>query len=150
MPRTVAENAGIVLAFLYGADRNAQVTGPDIAAATSLAPQEINDAVTILVENNYIEWQRFLGTAPWAFGYVEITPRGRYQFERERDAQHPASPVALQAPVPTDMAARPAAAAIDRPVAMLIMLPRNQLVHRMGSKTRIGRLYRSERAPATA
>ena len=92
MAGTVAKNAGKVLAFLYASEPNAQFDGPTIAGGTGLEPREINDAVTILVENNYIEWQRFLGTAPWAFGYVEITPRGRYEFERGRDARRPAAP----------------------------------------------------------
>lgn len=123
MPRTVGENAGIVLAFLYGADRHAQLNGPAIAAATNLDPQEINDAVTILVENSYIEWQRFLGTAPWAFGYVEITPRGRYQFEREREAQRATLAATVQPSAATGSPVRPVAAALDPAVSMLITAP---------------------------
>jgi hypothetical protein len=49
-----------------------------------LSPPQVNDAVTILVENGFAEWQRFLGTAPFVFGYVQITPRGRVELERIR------------------------------------------------------------------
>jgi hypothetical protein len=108
MPGTVEENAGKVLAFLYNGERSEQYDGPAIAAGTGLVPDEINDAVTILVENSYAEWQRFLGTAPWDFGYVEITPRGRYQYERQR----PSSPAVMPPSAPP---------AVDR--MMLITAP---------------------------
>ena len=47
-----------------------------------MTPGEVNDAVSILEENAHVEWQQFLGTAPWDFGFVEIRPRGRFEYER--------------------------------------------------------------------
>ena len=84
MASTVAENAAKVLEFLYNSKLSEQHSGEAIAAATRLEPQQINDAVTILVENGYASWHRFLGTAPFSFGIVQITSRGRHEYERAR------------------------------------------------------------------
>lgn len=92
MPGTVAENAAKVLGFLYEAEPEVQPGGATIAAGTGLTPSEINDAVTILVENGYAEWLRFLGTHPYAFGNVLITPRGRYEYERAQAVAAPSAP----------------------------------------------------------
>lgn len=86
MPSTIAENAGRILKVLYEADPNAQLDGEAIAAASGLTAREINDAVTILVENGFAEWLRFLGTSPFEFGVVFITSRGRFEFERLQPA----------------------------------------------------------------
>lgn len=86
MAETVAENAGIVFSALYRGERGHQFPGAEIAEATGLAASEINDAVTILEENGYAERMRFLGTAPFQFGYVTITARGRVEYERARSA----------------------------------------------------------------
>lgn len=82
MPTTVVDDAAKILEFLYRADPESQLDGAAVAEGTGLTPQQINDAVTILVENGYAEWLRFLGTRPYAFGNVEITARGRYEYER--------------------------------------------------------------------
>ncbi|MDQ3522820.1 MAG: nucleotide-binding protein [Gemmatimonadota bacterium] len=91
---TVADDAARVLEFLYGSPASAQHRGPDVQAATGLTPKQINDAVTILVENGYATWHRFLGTAPFDFGIVHITSRGRHEYEvarREADVEQTAS-----------------------------------------------------------
>lgn len=92
MPNTIAENAGRILQVLYEADSDSQLDGGELAAASGLNAREINDAVTILVENGYAEWLRFLGTAPFEFGAVHITARGRFEFERARAANTARSP----------------------------------------------------------
>jgi hypothetical protein len=98
---TVAENAGKVLAFLYKAPSNEHYDGSAVQGGTELEPSQINDAVAILVENGYAEWLRFLGTAPFKFGNVWITPRGRFEYERAQAANQPqAAPAEQVAAIP--------------------------------------------------
>jgi len=82
MAGTVAENAAKVLAFLYHGDEKQKFDGANVSEGTGLQPAEVNDAVTILVENGYAEALRFLGTSPYRFGLVYITARGRVEHER--------------------------------------------------------------------
>jgi len=85
MASTIKENAGIILTSLYEESQQSEqpdeVTGQRLQELTKLEPDEINDAVAILRENGYIEWQQWLGTHPFDFGYVEITPRGKAEYE---------------------------------------------------------------------
>lgn len=57
-------------------------SGQELEAATHLSPPEINDAVAILNEWDLVEIQRWFGTAPFQFGQVSITSRGRYERQR--------------------------------------------------------------------
>ncbi len=86
MAATIKENASIILASLYTESKKLgqqdEIDGHHIQELTKLAPDQINDAVAILRDNGYVEWQQFLGTAPFEFGYVEITPRGKAEYER--------------------------------------------------------------------
>lgn len=85
MAETIKENAGIILTALYEESQTSdtpEIEGDKIRELTQLEPQQINDAVEILNDNGYVEWQQFLGTAPFNFGYVEITPRGKAEYER--------------------------------------------------------------------
>lgn len=60
----------------------AHVDGKSLAEVSGLTPAEINDAVSLLVRSGYAEWRQWMGTAPFIFGTVEITPIGRYENER--------------------------------------------------------------------
>ena len=86
MAATIKENAGIILTALYEESQKPgqpdEVTGQRLQELTKLEPDQINDAVAILRDNGYIEWQQFIGTSPFDFGYVEITPRGKVEYER--------------------------------------------------------------------
>ena len=84
MASSIAENAARILAFLAQGPTGAYVDGPAIAAGTNLPPEEINDAVTVLVEDGHAEWQQFYGTNPYSFGIVGVTARGRYEYERAK------------------------------------------------------------------
>lgn len=57
----------------------AWVSGRQLQENTDLSPAEINDAATILRERGLVEWRQYLGTAPFIFGQLTITPRGRYE-----------------------------------------------------------------------
>ena len=53
-----------------------------LATQSDLTPDRINDAVALLVDAGHVAWTQTLGTAPYDFGDVEITPRGRYESQR--------------------------------------------------------------------
>ena len=57
------------------------LTCQQIQGLTELTPSEINDAVGVLAELGFVEPIRVLGTAPFTFHSVTITPRGRYEFQ---------------------------------------------------------------------
>lgn len=59
-----------------------EVDGPTLAEITSLTPNDLNDAVSILQRSGYVEWRQYLGTSPFVFGHVWVTPVGRYEAER--------------------------------------------------------------------
>jgi hypothetical protein len=63
-------------------ESDSEIDGPTLAKLTQLPSQDINDAIALLEGAGYIEWQQFIGTAPYDFGLVWITPRGRYEAER--------------------------------------------------------------------
>lgn len=82
---SIEENAKLILGFLAAQERNdigvSYVAGEKIAEGTGLSPDDINDAITILVDSGLADWVRVMGTAPYIFGDVGITPRGRYEYE---------------------------------------------------------------------
>jgi len=59
-----------------------ELLGPQISELTDLSVNQINDAVTLLVEWGYTNWQQFLGTGPYNFHSITLTPRGRYDYEK--------------------------------------------------------------------
>ena len=56
--------------------------GATLTEITSLSVNDINDAVALLERSGFVEWRRYLGTAPYTFGHIWITPVGRYETER--------------------------------------------------------------------
>lgn len=48
---------------------------------TELVADQINDAVEILAQHGYVSLHRALGTAPYRFRGVELTPSGRLEYE---------------------------------------------------------------------
>jgi len=107
MARSIEENIKIILDALSKESRekgiNASSTGDQLAGATNLTAGEINDAVTLLVESGLAEWIRTLGSAPYTFRAVTITPRGKYEHERAESipSQTPESiTMPIRPPVP--------------------------------------------------
>jgi len=88
MAKTVEENAAIVLEALYKefpkTEGRFEIDGGRVQELTGLSPEEINDAVSILIDAGYVEWFQYLGTAPFDFGHVWITPRGKLEYERAK------------------------------------------------------------------
>lgn len=100
MPASIAENAAMLLNILYDGDQDRQWSGKELTTASQLSPAEINNAAAILDDYGHIEMMRFLGTAPFNFGYVEITPRGRFEVEQQRSASANAQAIAPASPLP--------------------------------------------------
>lgn len=88
MNKSIEEKAADVLAVLAEIERNevgnAWVEAEDLDAELEFDPPEINDVVELLVHSGYAEWQRYMGTAPYKFGRVQITPAGRFELEHAR------------------------------------------------------------------
>lgn len=59
-----------------------EMNGAIIQQITNLTPPDINDAIYLLHSAGYVDWRQYLGTAPYNFGNVWITPVGRYEAER--------------------------------------------------------------------
>ena len=86
MPNLIQNNAITILRTLAEQPRpeggNAEVSGHNLADITGLTPNEINDAITVLIEAGLAEWLQTLGTGPYDFNVVWITSRGRYELGR--------------------------------------------------------------------
>jgi DNA-binding MarR family transcriptional regulator len=106
MAKSIEQNTSVILQTLAEQPRDktqdTAMSGSQLAEATELTPPEINDAVTILIESGLAEWQQWLGTGPYVFGQVSITPRGRYEYERltQMASQGMSSIQAIRPPVP--------------------------------------------------
>lgn len=59
-----------------------EIDGPALADISGLPPHDINDAIALLGRSRYVEWHNILGSEPFDFGEVWITPIGRYEAER--------------------------------------------------------------------
>lgn len=53
-----------------------------VADALDMSPDRLNDAVSVLDDSGYVKALRVMGTAPFDFLKVYITPQGRYELER--------------------------------------------------------------------
>lgn len=105
MAATIKESAGIILTALYEESQKPgqpdEVTGQRLQELTTLEPDQVNDAVAILRDNGYVDWQQFLGTHPFDFGYVEITPRGKAEYERAVEQSKNTHTVPAISPAPS-------------------------------------------------
>ena len=68
----------------YSPTNKFETNGKHIQELTELTPEEINDAISILIDAGYVEWLQYLGTAPFDFGTAWITPRGKLEYERAK------------------------------------------------------------------
>ena len=62
------------------------ISGEHLTTATSLSPDQVNVAVTLMKEAGLVDWYRTLGTAPFEFRQIMLTPRGMYEYERRARA----------------------------------------------------------------
>ena len=82
MATQIDKDAVAILEILANAPRDQHLKGEEIAGQAELDPGRVNDAVAILVHSGWVEWIRWMGTAPFDFGQVTITSRGRYEAQR--------------------------------------------------------------------
>lgn len=103
----IDRDAATILKVLAEAQRGEHVDRNEVARLSELPPDRVNDAVALLVDSGYAEWIQTLGTAPYDFNAVSITPRGRYEYQRIASA-------AAQA-VPRDVEGKPQRSVWDDP-----------------------------------
>ena len=73
MANTIADNAAMLLATLHSGEQDQAWEGKELVRHTNLSAPEVNNAISILESKGYVEWVKFLGTAPFEFGFVSIT-----------------------------------------------------------------------------
>lgn len=56
--------------------------GDELVTMTGISANRVNDAVEVLDGRGLVETRRYMGTAPYDFGGVELTARGRAEAER--------------------------------------------------------------------
>lgn len=67
------------------------VQAQDIQKDLGISPLRINQAVELLKGRGLVEWLTFLNTAPYVFGFLKITSRGEYEFQRRQSVMEVAS-----------------------------------------------------------
>src|SRR5687767_14041589 len=72
-----------IVKVLDEAPRDEYVDRNDVATRSGLPPERVNDAVALLVDSGWAEWEQTFGTAPFDFNCVTITARGRYERQRQ-------------------------------------------------------------------
>ncbi|MDE3096291.1 MAG: hypothetical protein KGK07_09870 [Chloroflexota bacterium] len=97
---TIREDATAVLVELTKQKQFDQTQGQALADVLGMSPEQLNNAIAILEDSGYVKVHRYIGSAPFAFGSVEITPQGRYEVERA-EAEAAAGPGGEPAPAPT-------------------------------------------------
>src|SRR5258708_4920172 len=88
MSDSIEENLQTVMGMLAAVDRDDSgygwAVGDAIAERTGLAPGDINDAVTLLVESGAAKWLQALESHTWRFTLVALTPRGRALLQKAK------------------------------------------------------------------
>jgi len=81
-------------------------SGSELAEATGIEPNRLNDAVELLDLNSYVETRKHLGTDPYTFGSVGLTSLGRFEYQRiksEEDAEQDGDQEIRAAPTRRDL-----------------------------------------------
>jgi len=63
------------------------MTGNQLQEATNLSPAQINDAITILKQQGFVDVRETYGTDPFDFNIVTLNARGRLEFERRKSQE---------------------------------------------------------------
>lgn len=58
------------------------VNGPTLQGVSGLSPIDINKAINELEASGAVEGRHYIGTTPFSFGRIWLTPRGKYEAER--------------------------------------------------------------------
>jgi len=109
MANIILENASKILIKMFEAEENDQYgrdcwfNGKVLSLLTGLTPGDINDAVNLLDDGDYIERQNVLGTAPYRFGSVRLNSKGRYEYHEitAKQQQPPMQTISINTPFTT-------------------------------------------------
>ncbi len=86
--RSLEKSISEVLSCLAGVQRDdtgyGWATGDMIANATGMSSDDINDAVSLLVQSGHARWLAGIGSLPWRFVLVAMTPQGRAMYEKAK------------------------------------------------------------------
>jgi len=97
LPTQVDEDIEVVLECIYKIDEKAGggtgISGEVIHRHTGLRQQRINDAVELLSQGGLIEMHTAIGTYPYNFHSVSITPKGKREFQKEAAPHERQEPV---------------------------------------------------------
>ena len=88
MALEIEKTQNLILKYLHDLSvKNGKVeyiSAQDIQKNLGLEPLKVNQAVELLKSKGLVEWMRFMGNAPFTFGFVELTSRGEYEFQRKQ------------------------------------------------------------------
>jgi len=86
LPTQVDEDIEVVLDCIYRVDEKAgggtRISGEVISRDTGLEQHRINDAVELLSQGGLIKMHTAIGTYPYNFHSVSITPKGKREFQK--------------------------------------------------------------------
>lgn len=82
MATQIDVDSATILRALADAPRGEYVEARTLADRTGLTPDRVNDAMSLLVESGFVEWNQVFGTAPFDFGDATITARGRRELQK--------------------------------------------------------------------
>lgn len=101
MASSISRNVTAILKILAEQPRpeggDAWVSGPAIHEMSGIAPEDVNDAVSVLVDSGLAEWIQTFGSAPYTFSDAWITARGRFELEKAREAEPGDDEVGIEA-----------------------------------------------------
>lgn len=84
---SIEENISIILRLLADLPRgegvDSSISGIELTDQLELSVNDINDAVEVSVDAGLVQWLQTLGTGPYNFREVRITPKGRYEIDRQ-------------------------------------------------------------------
>lgn len=78
----------------------------DSLQGCTMSPERINDAVKVLESSGYVQVHGALGTAPYHFYSVELTPAGRLQYEESTARRNAQSASQVTESPPTEASVR--------------------------------------------
>lgn len=79
---TIAEDIRSVLQALSQLKQTEFASGSQLSERSGILPEQINDAVRLLEDNEYVYVVRTIGDAPYDFSRAQITAGGRFELER--------------------------------------------------------------------
>ena len=106
---TIQEDLAAVLQHLTTYTQYGGTQNQELADALSMSAERLNTAVSLLEQSGYVKPLRTLGTAPFDFLQVEITPRGRLELERAQAAAEAKRVMATAERAQADPSAKPRA-----------------------------------------